>query len=343
MVAAAFFELPTGIISDLAGRKKTIIMGNVANVLSLLLYVIADSVWVLLAGAIIQGMSHAFFSGNNDAMLHDSLKEEGKEDEYANILGRTKSMFQLALCLSALVGAVIAPWSFRWAIWIAIVAQCLTLIISFFFVEPHVHSRESTNVLAHTKEAFRLFFKNAKLRMHSIGSVIWNGFGETTFYFEPAFISTLWPVWGIGIARTLDHALGWASYWYAGPAIRKSGAVMALIISLIATNVLSFLAFGLQSSLSPILLSLTAIPYGIIVVAQNSLMQKEFSDKQRATMGSLNALFGSILFGICSVLMGWIADVWNPVTAMIVVQIVITSLIPLYWLMYRKQVRLQEY
>ena len=68
------------------------------------------------------------------------------------------------------------------------------------------------------------------------------------------------------------------------------------------------------------------------MVAQGSLMQKEFNQKQLATMGSFTSLAGSILFGIFSILLGFVADRSNVAVALVLANL--TLFIPL--LFYRK-------
>ena len=63
-----------------------------------------------------------------------------------------------------------------------------------------------------------------------------------------------------------------------------------------------------------------------------SLLQKEFTQSQRATMSSLNAFVGSIVFGIASVTLGVLADRFDARTALIITNVVL--LIPLFF--YRK-------
>ena len=87
-IADAVFEVPTGILSDIIGRKNTIVLGALASVAYAACYALGGSFWMLALGAIFQGLSVAFYSGNNDALLHDSLKESGKEKQYHNFLGK---------------------------------------------------------------------------------------------------------------------------------------------------------------------------------------------------------------------------------------------------------------
>lgn len=82
-IASSLLEVPTGVFSDFIGRKMTLVFGQLASVLALVSYAIAGSFLVLAIGAVLQGLSFALFSGNNSALLYDSLKEDGREGEYA--------------------------------------------------------------------------------------------------------------------------------------------------------------------------------------------------------------------------------------------------------------------
>ena len=73
-VTSAIFEVPTGVLSDYIGRKRTVVFGALCSVLCVTLYAIGGSYWMLTLGALLQGLSRAFYSGNNDALLHDTLK-----------------------------------------------------------------------------------------------------------------------------------------------------------------------------------------------------------------------------------------------------------------------------
>ena len=73
--------------------------------------------------------------------------------------------------------------------------------------------------------------------------------------------------------------------------------------------------------LSPLLMSTTSVFHGVTTVAKSGLMQREFSDEQRATMGSLNSFAGSIFFGILAFALGFLADQLTPTKALLVLQI----------------------
>ena len=151
--------------SDLIGRKRTVVFGTLSSVLCVIFYAIGGVYLFLVIGAILEGLSHSFYSGNNNALLYDTLAETQQEAEYHTFLGRVSSMFQVALAISAIAGGIIAHWSFAWVMWVSVIPQTLCLLISLKMVEPANQLSEGGNVFAHTKEAVRRFVKNKKLRL----------------------------------------------------------------------------------------------------------------------------------------------------------------------------------
>ena len=97
-----------------------------------------------------------------------------------------------------------------------------------------------------------------------------------------------------------------------------------MIIALIYPNILS-----------PIIMASSSLLYGVGQVAESRLMQKEFSDHQRATMSSLNSLGGSIGFALMSVALGKIADTWGPAKGMVVMVVISLPMIYFYWLILK--------
>ncbi len=67
------------------------------------------------------------------------------------------------------------------------------------------------------------------------------------------------------------------------------------------------------------------------MTSEQNLLQNEFTSEQRATMGSLNSLFGSLSFAIFAVILGIFADNFGPKNALIIQGILgLIVLIPLY-------------
>lgn len=330
-ISAALFEVPTGVFSDLIGRKMTLLMGAVASTLAVGLYAVGGSFWVLALGSLFNGLSFALFSGNNNAFIFDTLKETGKEQEYAKVYGQTGSMFQFALAASALVGSfVLGVESFKWVLWLSVIPQVIGMVLVSLMTEPKKHYKNiDTNIFSHVKESFKLIKDNFKLRMLSFAQILDYGLGEALHQFSPAFIATLWPVWAIGLARVLNHLCAAIGMRVAGGLIKKYGEIKLLISSYTPSWVIGVLAIAFPTVASPLIGSVLSLPFGFANVARNGLLQQEFTDKQRATIASLNSLAGSLLFALLAVVFGIYADKYGPRIALLTGQII--SIISLYF------------
>lgn len=335
MVTQAIFEVPLGVFSDLIGRARTVWLGSAAMVLGTIFYAMGGNYGFLVIGAIFEGLSRASYSGNNDALLHDTLAETGKTEEYSDNLGRLSSLFQVALALSALLGSFIANWSFAWVMWLSVIPQIMCLLISLRLVEPKVVVSKESNPYAHFKEAWQLLVNNVRLRWIALASVIGTSAGEAIFLFNATFIASLWPIWAIGVQKFLANMGAFVSFLTAGKLIKKYGEYPVMFWSRVYGRVTSVIAYAFPTLLSPLILASHSLLYGSITVADSTLQQKEFSNKQRATMGSVISFGHSLGTAVMTLLIGYLGDVYGPVKALLIMQIPQTFPLFIYWRLWR--------
>lgn len=336
MISASIFELPTGVLSDYIGRRKTVIFGAFCAVMAVVFYAIGINYWFLFAGSVFAGLARSFYSGNNSALLHESLRENNQEDEYAEYTGKVSSMFQIALAISALLGGIISYWSFPVVMWLSVLPRLVGLFIAFKLIEPKLLDNKSeSNIFAHLKEAIQNFKINQELRSLSLASISGHGIEETMHQFKAAFITTLWPVWAVGISSTLSHV--WATVGFRTGAYisKKYGFFKVLYAGSIFNRVFSLIILATANVVSPLILPFTSFTYGVSSVAKDTLFQKHFTNHQRATMGSLNSLAGSLFFGTFAVVFGLVADKIHPTNALILGEMLLFSVAYIYWRMYK--------
>jgi len=335
-VSGAVFEIPTGIFSDLIGRKYTTILGGFFYTLSGIFYAIGIDYWWLVAGAIMGGLGRSFYSGNNDALLYDSLNKSNRKEELEKFMGHIGSAEQWALGIAALLGGILAAkYSFRLVMWLSVIPLFFCFFTSWWLTEVWGKIKNESNVYSHLKEAFGNFIKNKKLRLLSLSSIIGFGLGEAGFQFRSVFVAGLWPLWAIGMAQMLSNIGAAIGFGWSGKIVKKFKAANILMFEQISSKTINLASLLFPTVASPALMSATSLLYGPSTVAEVSLFQKEFSDKQRATMGSLNSLGRSLFFAIAAVLLGWIADKTNPRIALIAGQIVGIVSVWLTWKLYR--------
>jgi MFS family permease len=337
MLASAIFEVPTGIFSDKVGRRYTVMAGAVASLASVTCYAMGGSYTMLIAGAIGEGLARSLFSGNNDALLYDSLAELDQRSAYAHHLGRVSSAYQIALAISAVLGGLLATISFALVMWLSVIPKILMVAVSFRFLEPQVQAGagRSGNIFAHLREAFHNIVKNPRLRMLSMAEIIGFSVGEADFIFRTVFIESLWPLWAIGMARTISNVTAAVSYYFAAWLHKRFGEKRLLLGGIASSNLINIASIIWASALSPALMGATSIFYGVNTVAKNSMMQHEFSDAQRSTMGSLTAFGGSLLFAVTSTLLGWLADQIGVRLALLTSTSLCLTPVIFYWLAFR--------
>ena len=336
-ISDALFEVPTGILSDMVGRKNTIVLGSIASVAYAVCYAIGGSYWILALGAVFQGISVAFYSGNNDALLHDSLKESGQEKKFHTYLGKLSSLFQLALALGAVLGSFLANSSYALVMWLSVVPQVLCFFISLCMVEPRIVLQKSTNIYVHMKDALLLFKTNKKLRWVSIAGILGSSVGEASFQLSATFYQLLWPIWAIGIAKMLSYLGATLSFYFSGPLIDKFKEIKTILIGNVYSRVVVLISLLFPSQLSPFMMATTSVFYGSGSVAKDSLLQREFTPHQRATIASLNSLAESILFAFFAFALGLIGDRIGAAKALIVAQFISLIAMYLYFKVFRSE------
>ena len=337
MLSSALLEIPTGIFSDRIGRKNTVVLGAVSTLLSVVLYAVGGKYWILIVGAILEGLARSFYSGNNDALLHDSLTENNQAEGYPEFKGKTGSTAQIALAITAITGSIIANWSFTWVMWLSVIPAILGLFISFKIVEPKVHKTLSGNVYIHLGESIKYFMRNKRLRLLSLSTALGYAQGEAGWLFRSAFNATLWPIWAIGFAQAISNISSAISFYFGGKLVKKFGAFKILITGKLYALITNIIAVLMSNVISPVLLASNSIFFGAGNVSKSTLLQKEYTPGERATMDSLNSLFGSIAFVIISLGLGFVADYLNPAKALLSLQIVATLALSILWNLYLKE------
>jgi len=200
-----------------------------------------------VAGAILEGLSRSFYSGNNDAFLHDTLADEGLEGDYDEHLGKTSSAEHIAYGISGLLGGIVASFSFDYVMWLSVIPQIYMTYISYKFIKLRIRFKLDTNVYAHIREAIKLFIHNKKLRLLAITDAISFSTGEVSFQFRSAFLQSVWPLWAIGLVSTFTSIGASLSFYFSGKIIRRFGPEKVLLTRSIYGKISSFIAYGIPS------------------------------------------------------------------------------------------------
>ncbi len=316
----ALLEVPTGIFSDLIGRRKTIILGAACSVIAYALYATSHNFWLFILGSFFEGASRSFFSGNNNAYLHNLLSDEQKEAVYHHYYGKLNSVMGVAGFAAALGSGVILGWSLNLFMWINLIPQVVAFILSLGLAETKHQEENESNIFKHLKDAVQEIRGNINLRYLSLSEML-GGSGLAAYEYQAAVYAAVWPTWAIGVARAIQEGGVIPGFYFAGKIIDRLGLFKVVSISWI-TSVLGNILAGLAKSVfSPIFIMLSLPLYGASDTATQKILQKEFTDRQRATIASLNSLGNSVTFSIALYLTGLIANSYGPFVALLATQV----------------------
>lgn len=329
-LCTALFDVPTGILSDKIGRKKTLILATMFACIESIVYILADiseanHIFYIIAFITI-GISYSLYNGTDDALIYESISKMKKEHKFHHAQGKFASAAMLAFAISALVGGIVAEFSFLIVFIIQLLIQISTLVIALFLVESKDKQIEVTGKskrpkgsLKHLLSSLRYMLKNYKLRNLALGRIIEFGLAKVEGEFRQVFLKTFIPIWVIGTARFLRQLIGTTGYWFSGKIIDKFGSFKIVVGCNVFLKSINFLAVLMENIFTPFMLILSSFIRAPYNIAYLRLSQQEFTKKERATMSSIVSLFVNIVTGIVSILAGYMADITSPKTTIILI------------------------
>ncbi|MGH9955592.1 MAG: MFS transporter, partial [Pyrinomonadaceae bacterium] len=106
------FEIPTGVVADLRGRRMSYLLGVITLILSTLLYLFmwykSAPFWGWALSSILLGLGFTFFSGAVEAWLVDALAHSGYKDALESVLAKGEIVECAAMLTGSVAGRIIA-------------------------------------------------------------------------------------------------------------------------------------------------------------------------------------------------------------------------------------------
>ena len=101
------FEVPSGAIADLAGRRRCMMFSFSSYIVSFAIFGFARNLWQLFAAMTLFALGDAFRTGTHKAMIFSYLQHEGRTDEKTKYYGKTRSWSKMGSALMAPLAAVL--------------------------------------------------------------------------------------------------------------------------------------------------------------------------------------------------------------------------------------------
>ncbi len=197
-VTIIVLEVPSGLIADVLGRKKTLMASFLLYMISFLIFFFSDSFVLMAVAMIFFAIADAFRTGIHKAMIFHYLKSRGRTHQKTDYYGHTRSWSQTGSALSSLMaaGMVFYFGSYR----IIFAASVVPYILDFILISTYpeflngvTRHVAQTTFLQRSKYIFRVFYQRSKdpefLRSLTSLSLYTGYYRAVKVYIQPIMMS----------------------------------------------------------------------------------------------------------------------------------------------------------
>lgn len=144
-IVSSSFEIPSGVVADVFGRKKTMVLASLVSFVSGLFMILSNNFWSVAFAIGFSALSYNLESGTREALAYDSLKFAGQEEKY-NKFASTEMMLYRITSSTATLCAGFALWlGYRKAYAFDIVFSLIAIGIACSLNEVSVSNDENTD------------------------------------------------------------------------------------------------------------------------------------------------------------------------------------------------------
>ncbi len=306
-----FAEVPTGAVADRFGRRVSLVIGSLCIAVAFFVFGIADSYIVILISWTAWGFGQTFQSGADTALLYDSLKQIGREEDFQKINGRMWALTSLAALCAILIGAPIAAaTSFTVPIFLSVAIVLTAIPIALSMHEPkHDPDAPREHYLATLRQGLREAWGRPALRYIILFSGVLFSATFTPLVFQQPFLD--------------NHGVGVGSLGFWQAPVRVAGIVGALMAYRLVAEAgerRAFFALPITLALCGFLLAgldrtiayAGFVGIGFVAGAQNPMLltyiNKRIPSERRATILSVQSVAGNFVLAGMQPVGGLIAD-----------------------------------
>lgn len=354
-VGQVLFEIPTGIIADMRGRRTSYILGTLTLAASTMLYFAAwmfhAPFWAWAGSSILLGLGYTFFSGATEAWLVDALKHAEYKGELESVFSKSQAVSGIAMLAGSVAGGLIAQYT---DLGVPYILRAAFLImnfgIAFFFMRDWGFTPEKGTKL--TQDVKKLFntsldegLKKPAIRWVMLGAPFASGVGFYVFYaMQPHLLALYGDPTAYGVAGLAAAIVACAQIvgGLTAPLVRKLFKLRTSALLFGEILSVAFLLFlGLTGNFWVAITGLTiwGLLFAAMMPVRSAYLNSLIPTQQRATVLSFDSLLGSAGGVVIQPLLGRAADLWGYASSFLVSSAIQALAIPLALLARREQIK----
>jgi MFS family permease len=321
------FEVPTGIVADMWGRRTSFLLGTltlaIATALYVLLWQIDAAFWLWALVSLFLGLGYTFFSGATEAWLVDALTASEFTGPLEPVFARGQVLSGVGMLVGAVGGGYIAQFT---NLGVPFVLRALVLAVMFVVAVILMHDVGFTpkrgggawsEIKEITRNSVEYGWRVPAVKYLMIAGVFTGGVVVYVFYALQPYLLDLYgdsEAYGIaGLAAAIIAGAqilgGLASGRLRGLFRRRTTAILVGE----GIGVLSILLIGLIANFwaAIALIVVWGLMYSAALPIRRAYINGLIPSQQRATILSFDSLMASSGGVVAQPVLGRVADVWG--------------------------------
>lgn len=309
-------EIPSGMVADLIGRKRTLVLSGLVSAAGSLCMILTNAFPMILVAMGLNALSYNLVSGSREALTYDSLLEAGAQEEYLRVSAIQEKLYLFVFAAANLFSAVTVSLGYEKGYLISMVQGICCSIVAFRIWEPgrentkqHEKNRNWTRILRkHVIESGKFFVTHGfAARRMLISGVAAAGYYIVFMLLQQHLVEQGLQAKWIGIPLLLISFGG-----MAGASLGEKTGKVKIKFLLLAGGVLEgvLIVFSGMPALPGCVLA-AAFAHGIsemLAIRIGDENQKVFSSEVRATMVSVESMVYSVVMVVLSPVVGWLSE-----------------------------------
>lgn len=349
------FEIPTGVVADLRGRRTSYLVGLLTLAISTLLYLymwyVAAAFWAWAISSLFLGLGFTFLSGAFEAWLADALSYTGYKEKLEAVLAKGEIVEGAAMLTGSIAGGAIAqatnlgvPYVLRAILLVLNLIGAAVLMHDLGFT-PARSKRMTREVKTILKASIRHGLRNPPVRWIMLAAPFTGGVTIYAFYAMQPYLLELYgdpQAYGVaGLAAAIvagAQIAGGLLVPYISRVFHRRTSVL-LTTTIVSVLVLAVIGFVPNFWVAVTLLIVWGLMFSAVTPIRQGYINALIPSEQRATVLSFDSVFGSTGGVVIQPVLGKIADVWGYPASYSISAIFQVFAIPFTWLARRERAK----
>lgn len=309
-------EIPSGMVADLIGRKRTLVLSGLVSAAGSLCMILTNAFPMILVAMGLNALSYNLVSGSREALTYDSLLEAGAQEDYLRVSATQEKLYLAIFAAANLFSVVTVSLGYEKGYLISTIQGLCCSIVAFGLWEPRRENRKEKEqkenwgriLKKHVIESGRFVITHRLVASRMLVSGIADaGYYIVFMLLQQHFIENGIQAKWIGIPLLLVSFGG-----MIGASLGEKTGKVKIKFLLLAGGVIEGLLIvfsGMQALPSCILAA--GLAHGIsemLTIRIGDENQKIFSSEVRATMVSVESMVYSVVMVVFSPVIGWLAE-----------------------------------